>query len=98
MSHGRSPRHTRRARPRPAPEADAPSSGPVRLQKILAAAGVASRRGAEEFLRQGRVDVNGRTASLGDSADPEHDRISLDGERLRAEARVYWVGHKPGAP
>jgi len=78
-----------------APAADAAPTGPVRLQKILASAGVASRRGAEELLRQGRVDVNGRTAQLGESADPTCDRIALDGERLRAEPLRYFVVHKP---
>ena len=52
-----------------------------RLQKILSAAGVCSRRQAEEFLRNGRVAVNGAAASLGDRAAPETDRITLDGDR-----------------
>ena len=51
----------------------------ARLQKILAAAGVASRRGAEELLRAGRIAVNGEPAQLGDSADPENDVVTLDG-------------------
>ena len=50
-----------------------------RLQKILSARGVASRRKAEEYLTQGRVTVNGRPAALGDKADPERDEIRLDG-------------------
>ena len=41
-----------------------------RLQKILSARGVASRRAAEEWIKAGRVSVNGRTAALGDTADP----------------------------
>ena len=50
-----------------------------RLQKIIAAAGICSRRAAEDLLRQGRVQVNGRPASLGDRADPETDAVTLDG-------------------
>ena len=46
-----------------------------RLQKLMSAAGHCSRRQAEELLRQGRVEVNGRTAGLGDQADPEIDQI-----------------------
>lgn len=66
-----------------------------RLQRILAAAGVASRRGAEALVRAGRVRVNGRVASLGDSADTARDRIELDGEPVRPERPVYWLLHKP---
>lgn len=67
-----------------------------RLQKIISAAGVCSRRQAEEFLREGRVAVNGVTASLGDRADPERDRITLDGKPLRLpEKKIYLMLHKP---
>ncbi|MGH0032323.1 MAG: pseudouridine synthase [Myxococcota bacterium] len=66
-----------------------------RLQKLLAAAGVASRRGAESLIEAGRVSVNGRTAKLGDGADPERDTVELDGERLRFETHRYWVVNKP---
>jgi pseudouridine synthase len=72
-----------------------PGTGPVRLQKVLAAAGIASRRGSETLIRDGRVTVNGRTAQLGDSADPSIDTVALDGERLRAEVPRYWILHKP---
>lgn len=58
-----------------------------RLQKLIAAAGVASRRRAEELLRAGRVSVNGRPASLGERADPACDRIELDGRPLAAPQR-----------
>jgi pseudouridine synthase len=57
-----------------------------RLQKLIAAAGLCSRRGAEELLRQGRVQVNGTPAGLGDRADPERDAIAVDGRPLRAAA------------
>ena len=67
-----------------------------RLQKIISAAGVCSRRQAEEFLRAGRVAVNGRTASLGDQADPETDRITLDGRPVVLPAKkLYLMLHKP---
>jgi 23S rRNA pseudouridine2605 synthase len=54
-----------------------------------------SRRACEEFLRVGRVTVNGEVAKLGDSADPRRDRVALDGERLAREPLAYWVVHKP---
>jgi 23S rRNA pseudouridine2605 synthase len=66
-----------------------------RLQKILAAAGLASRRRAEAWLRDGRVSVNGVRAQLGDSADPERDAICVDGQPLRLEPFRYWLLHKP---
>ena len=67
-----------------------------RLQKIIARAGVCSRRSAEELLRQGRVAVNGRTASLGDQADPEVDAITVDGRALQqAPEAVYVMLYKP---
>ena len=47
-----------------------------RLQKIIAAAGICSRRAAEELLRQGLVRVNGQPAALGDQADPESDTVT----------------------
>ena len=53
-----------------------------RLQKILSARGVASRRSSEELIRQGRVTVNGVPAVLGDGADPEEDESLLDGRPL----------------
>lgn len=67
-----------------------------RLQKIIAAAGVCSRRAAEELLNAGRVQVNGRPALLGEKADPERDEITLDGKPLRRpEKHVYLMLHKP---
>ena len=67
----------------------------ARLQKILAAAGLASRREAESLLRANRVTVNGQVASLGDSADPDRDVVALDGEPVRAARKAYWLLHKP---
>lgn len=69
----------------------------VRLQKILARAGVASRRGAEELIRCGRVSVNGKIETeLGSRADPALDDIRLDGERVRRPEHLFYImGHKP---
>jgi 23S rRNA pseudouridine2605 synthase len=67
-----------------------------RLQKIIASAGLASRRTAEEWIRQGRVSVNGEVARLGAKADPEHDAILVDGKRLRdAGPQSYFLLNKP---
>ncbi len=57
---------------------------PERLQKLMAASGLCSRRQAEMLLRQGLVQVNGAVAQLGDRADPAHDRITVRGEPLAA--------------
>jgi len=72
-------------------------SGPPgeRLQKILAAAGVASRRAAEDLIRAGRVTVNGVVATLGESADADRDAIALDGEPIQREPLEYWIVNKP---
>lgn len=67
-----------------------------RLQKILASRGVCSRRKAEELITTGRVSVNGLTAQLGDSADPEIDEIMLDGKSLPSQSEyVYIMLNKP---
>jgi pseudouridine synthase len=57
-----------------------------RLQKLMAASGLCSRRRAEDLLRAGRVEINGRVAQLGDKGDPQHDDIRLDGQPLRPAA------------
>ena len=67
-----------------------------RLQKILAAAGVASRRASEELIAAGRVTVDGQRAELGDRADPATAVIHVDGERVVTDAsRVYLAMNKP---
>jgi 23S rRNA pseudouridine2605 synthase len=66
-----------------------------RLQKLLASAGLASRRTAEAWIRAGRVTVDGVTARVGDSADPASQRVSVDGRPLVADRVEYWVAHKP---
>lgn len=68
-----------------------------RIQKILARAGVASRRKAEELIGQGLVTVNGRVAGLGDKADPERDAIKVDGKRVQpaSQEHRYLLLNKP---
>jgi 23S rRNA pseudouridine2605 synthase len=67
-----------------------------RLQKVLAAAGVASRRASEELIVAGRVTVNGKVAELGSKVDAATDDIRVDGERINADPdRVYIMLNKP---
>lgn len=67
-----------------------------RLQKILSARGVASRRKAEEMIQNGLVTVNGVTAALGDTADPDTDEIRIDGRPLPKQERyIYLILNKP---
>ena len=69
-----------------------------RLQKVLAAAGVASRRESENWIRAGRVTVNGRVAELGTRVDPD-DKIAIDGRKLRldraAPEDLVLIYHRP---
>lgn len=68
-----------------------------RLQKVIAAAGIASRRGAEAMIREGRVRVNGESAYVGQQVDPEFDRLLVDGKPLPSldVPRSYWLLNKP---
>ena len=67
-----------------------------RLQRILAHAGVASRRKSEELISQGRVTVNNETITrLGSQADPATDEICLDGKPIRNERLEYYILNKP---
>lgn len=67
-----------------------------RLQKLISAAGAASRRAAEQMILDGRVTVNGVTATLGQSADPETDTVCIDGVPLAAaDKRTYIMLNKP---
>ena len=67
-----------------------------RLQKILSARGIASRRKAEEMIRDGLVTINGIPAVIGDAADPESDEILVNGKPLPSqEAFVYILLNKP---
>lgn len=68
----------------------------IRLQKYLSLAGVASRRAAERMIASGRVTVNGKAASVGDTVDPENDSVSVDGipaEPIRGH--TYVLLNKP---
>jgi pseudouridine synthase len=70
----------------------------ARLQKILAQWGIASRREAEEMIRQSRVSVNGVLAHLGQKVDSSQDKISIDGQPVIAQQRpslIYLLLHKP---
>jgi 23S rRNA pseudouridine2605 synthase len=67
-----------------------------RLQKVLAAAGIGSRRASEDLIAAGRVTVDGRVAILGDKVDPENAEIYVDGERVIVDANlVYLALNKP---
>jgi len=67
-----------------------------RLQKILSARGIASRRKAEEYIQQGLVKVNGKPATLGQKADSEKDKIEVDGKVLEArQEMLYYLMNKP---
>ncbi len=67
-----------------------------RVQKLMAAAGIASRRASEELIAQGRVTVNGRPAELGMKADPATAEIRVDGERVNVNPeKVYIMLNKP---
>lgn len=67
-----------------------------RLQKILAQAGIASRRKCEELILAGKVEVNGETVTtLGTKADPEQDIIKVEGKSIRNEKKIYIMMNKP---
>ena len=70
-----------------------------RIQRILARAGIASRRKAEELIREGRVTVNGQVAAIGGKADPDHDTVKLDGKRVQPHTGGfhYLLLNKPKA-
>jgi pseudouridine synthase len=77
--------------------ATTPEPQGVRLQKFLAASGVASRREAERLIQAGRIEVNGEPVTrLGTRIDPDRDLVRVDGQRVRgAGRRVYYLLHKP---
>lgn len=66
-----------------------------RLQKYLAACGVASRRASEALIEEGRVTVNGEVAAVGCKVDPASDTVLLDGKPVGEEAPVYLLLNKP---
>ena len=65
------------------------------VQKLLAAAGLASRRGAEALIRSGRVTLDGVPVELGARADPTRHRLALDGRPVEPPAPAYWLLYKP---
>jgi 23S rRNA pseudouridine2605 synthase len=74
-----------------------PSAEGVRLQKVLAQAGLGSRRSAEELIAAGRVRVNGKTARLGARVEREHDLVEVDGVPVPVNPDfVYYLLNKPG--
>ena len=83
---------SRRAKPQPA----SPPTPGERLQKVLAAAGIGSRRQCEELIRTGRVEVDGQTVTeLGRRADPATQVISVDGQAIDLAEHVYYAVNKP---
>ena len=79
----------------PAPGASGGEAG-ERLQKVLARAGIGSRRACEELIDAGRVRVNGDVATLGRRVDPEHDRVTVDGITVSVRpGLVYYLLNKP---
>ena len=66
-----------------------------RVQKILAHAGIASRRKCEEIIEDGCVSVNNKIITIGDKADPDKDIIKVDGKKIRLERKIYIVLNKP---
>ncbi len=66
-----------------------------RIQKIMAEAGIASRRKCEVMIKKGLVKVNGKTIKLGDKADYEKEKIEFDGKLIKKEKKVYIMINKP---
>ncbi len=94
----RSGQPTAPPKPRPrTPDVDVHDPDGVRLQKLLAGAGVGSRRACEELISQGRVEVDGQVVTeLGVRVDPSRQKVHVDGERVQLdETRVYLAFNKP---
>lgn len=62
-----------------------------RLQKVMAAAGIASRRASEVLISAGRVTINGRVAELGDRVDPDVDVVEVDGDRVIVDTTLHYL-------
>ena len=88
LRQGRKPRRSAAAEPN--------EFGPQRLQKVLAGAGLGSRRECEALITSGRVQVDGETVTaLGSKVDPADQQIRVDGELLRRPRKMYYLVHKP---
>ncbi len=86
------------SRPLPNDDHDLPEEGDSqeRLQKVLASAGIASRRNCEEYIRDGRVTVDGKTVTeLGIKVDSLAQKVCVDGERIKFQKRQYFLVNKP---
>jgi 23S rRNA pseudouridine2605 synthase len=89
--------------PRRPPDANQPprdpkaeADGPDRLQKVLAHAGVGSRRACEEMILQGRITIDGKIVrELGTRVDPLRSKVAVDGQAIHTERPVYFAVHKP---
>lgn len=81
---------TNRREPRVSKTPAVPSE-PMRIQRALARAGIASRRKAEELIAEGHVTVNGERAQIGQIVDPSADKIVVDGKPIGAPAKVEWI-------
>ncbi|QDU27384.1 Ribosomal large subunit pseudouridine synthase B [Anatilimnocola aggregata] len=96
MTRPRKSRPNQQSRPSGRAAAEHETAGAQRLQKVLAAAGVASRRDCEELIREGRVEVDRKVVTeLGTRVDPSSQEIRVDGEPLRQPKRVYFALNKP---
>jgi len=68
----------------------------IRLNRFLAECGIASRRKSEEFINEGRVQINGKVIiELAHFIDTDKDKISLDGELIKPQRKVYYLLNKP---
>jgi 23S rRNA pseudouridine2605 synthase len=76
------------------PEPPKPPGSPQRVQKLIADAGLASRRQAEKWIEEGRVQVNGNTIKLGDQAGP-NDEVTVNGAKLPKTKKIYLMVNKP---
>lgn len=86
----------RKVVPKPAEDLDELEGPLERLQKVLASAGLASRRHCEEYILDGRVTVDGKVVTtLGIRVDPQKQKVCVDGERVRPERKQYFLVHKP---
>lgn len=83
-------------RPNRRPSGSREQDGPDRLQKVLAHAGIGSRRACEELILQGRITVDNQVVrELGTKVDPRSQQIAVDGQKIREEKPVYYAIHKP---